>query len=215
MKLIDIINTLKSEGYNITFRHRTDGGLIITSINGKKMGITQGNKLARSLVVGGELSAKRQAQTSYNVQKYIKLKEGEHKAKGYVSDEIRNLTKKVQAQWRKNKTIGEGRVSLKKIRWRLKYYGEKETKLYLERRYRYSQGYAYPENVEWLASRIERLKIGASADEISDIEEVVQYLYANKNNFRDEFIGRINEITYDKSRSVKDRIQEIKRIIGM
>ena len=73
MKLIDIVETLQSEGHRVKYRIRTDGGLIITSIDGKKFSsLTEGNRTARSMVVGGELSFARSEQVHFNVRRYIK-----------------------------------------------------------------------------------------------------------------------------------------------
>ena len=75
MKLIDMVEELVSQGHKITFRHRTDGGIIITSIDGKKFtSLTEGNKTARSMVEGGELSLAKAEQVKFNVNKYIKLR---------------------------------------------------------------------------------------------------------------------------------------------
>ena len=36
MKLINLINQMRRDGFKINYRIRTDGGVIITSINGVK-----------------------------------------------------------------------------------------------------------------------------------------------------------------------------------
>ena len=54
MKLLDIVQILESEGHRISYRVRSDGGIIIKSIDGKKYkSLTEGNRTARSMVVGG------------------------------------------------------------------------------------------------------------------------------------------------------------------
>ena len=99
MKLIDMVEELVSQGHKIKFRYRTDGGIIITSIDGKKFtSLTEGNKTARSMVEGGELSMARAEQVKFNVNKYIKLKKGEHKAKGKIEDVLDKQLKQTQKE---------------------------------------------------------------------------------------------------------------------
>ena len=157
MKLIDMVEELVSQGHKITFRHRTDGGIIITSIDGKKFSsLTEGNKTARSMVVGGELSMARAEQVKFNVNKYIKLKKGEHKAKGKIEDVLDKQLKQTQKVWREN-NIQAGKISKKKLRWYIKNKGRDRAMEYLESRERYAKGIAVDENVKFLIERTKRL----------------------------------------------------------
>ena len=215
MLLIDIVQQLISEGHKITFRIRTDGGIIVTSVDNKKTGITEGNKLVREMAgESGKLSVKREAQTSYNVNKFIKLKEGEKRLKQGISEDLEKKLKKIQRMSRKRNNAQEVRVTKKKLRWYVKEYGEKRASEYLQSRERYLQGFANFENINYLEQRLERMKGEATTpEEISAIDGLIQYIEAHKETFREEWITPCYEAIYNRSMSIKDRVNAIYNII--
>lgn len=189
MTLLDVVKQYVSEGHKVNYRVRSDGGIIITSVDGMKFTRTgEGNRYLRQ-VTGANLSATRMQQTSYNVQKFIKLKEGQHKAssKGDTMD-LKKLTKKAQREWRKNKTVGEGKVTIRKVRWYQEHKGEEYTKDYLNRRMRYSQGWAYEENVYYWASVIEQQM---------KMQEEAQAMRRNATNIHQQLLENIHDVYYD------------------
>lgn len=211
MKLIDIVETLQAEGHRVKFRVRTDGGLIITSIDGKKFSsLTEGNKTARSMVVGGELSFARAEQVHYNVKKYIKLKEGEKKAKGSIDEELNQKLKQVQKIWRINKI--EGKVSKKRLRWYIKHEGRERAKMYLEGRERYALGYANEANVLLLIERIRRWEFGHERL-FRQIEALCDDIRSIINTFKEEWIEPCYQICYRKGMKIEDKIKAIREII--
>lgn len=217
MKMIDIVETLVSEGHQVKYRHRTDGGIIITSIDGKKFGsLTEGNKTARSMVVGGELSFARAEQVSYNVKKYIKLKEGEHKAKGQIDETLNKTLKRVQARWRTLNVKGQGRISKKKLRWYIKTEGKKKAMEYLLGRERYALGYANESNVNYLIQRIRRLEVNpANKKFFRQIEALIEDIEKIKDKFKEEWIEPVNAIVYRSDFPLEDKIKKIREIIGI
>lgn len=217
MKLIDIVEELVSEGHKIKFRHRSDGGIIITSIDGKKFtSLTEGNQTARSMVIGGELSFARAEQVKYNFQKYIKLKEGEHKAKGKIDEILNRKLKQVQAMWRKKGVVGQGRISKKKLRYYIKTEGKEKALEYLQGRERYAQGYANESNVDYLIARIRRLEVNPNNQKyFRQIEALIEDIISIKSSFREEWIEPINQIVYKKDISIESKISEIRQIIGI
>ena len=217
MKMIDIVETLVSEGHKVTYRHRSDGGLIITSIDGKKFGsLTEGNKTARSMVVGGELSFARAEQVSYNVKKYIKLKEGEHKAKGQIDEALNKTLKRVQRRWKLLDVKGQGKISKKKLRWYIKTEGEKKAMEYLLGRERYALGYANESNVNYLIQRIRRLEVNpANKKYFRQIEALIEDIEKIKDKFKEEWIEPVNAIVYRSDFPVEDKIKKIREIIGI
>ena len=218
MRLINIIQTLQTEGHEITYRVRSDGGLIIKSIDGKKFSsLTEGNRVARSMVVGGELSEARRIQTEYNVQKYIKLKEYEHKAKGSIDEVLTRKLKEVQRLWRKRGVVGQGRISKKKLRWYIKTEGSEKALQYLESREKYARGIANDSNVEFLCQRLLRLTIKATPQERHLVEALVEDIRQLKNSysFLEKWIEPCNRIAYDKSMPIEDKVNAIRNIIGI
>ena len=73
MKVRELIADLKEKGYQVKFRERTDGGVIITEINNMKFKGAEGNAEARR-IVRVDLSPARMTQLKHNVDKYIKGK---------------------------------------------------------------------------------------------------------------------------------------------
>lgn len=217
MKLIDIVEELVSEGHKVKFRYRTDGGLIITSIDGKKFSsLTEGNRTARSMVAGGELSEARMTQVKFNVKKYIKLKEGEHKAKGNIDEALTRKLKQVQRKWREKGVIGQGRISKKKLRYYIKTEGKQKAFEYLEGRERYAEGFANVANVDYLIARIRRLEVNPLNQKyFRQIEALIDDITSIREQFKEEWIEPINQIVYNKAKSIEDKITEIRNIIGI
>ena len=215
MTLIDIVETLISEGHKIEYRHRTDGSIIIKSIDGKKYtSLTEGNRTARSMVQGGELSFARASQVKFNVNKYIKLKEGEHKARGQIEESLDKQLKKVQKLWRENKITGQGKISKKKLRYYIRTEGKKKAMEYLLGRERYARGIANEANVMFLCQRLERLGLGNGRKYMREIDSLIDDIMAMRDSFREEWIEPCNQIAYDKTLSVEDKIARIRQIIG-
>lgn len=227
MKMIDIVETLVSEGHKVKYRHRTDGGLIITSIDGKKFtSLTEGNRTARSMVVGGELSFARAEQVAYNVKKYIKLNTKENqqtkKATGKIEDRLNTQLKKVQRLWQKNE-VQAGKISKKRLRFYIRSRGREGAMEYLEGRERYAKGIANNENIDILMERIKRM---ANNKRYSKHARILEALYSDMENlqyaneFKEEWIPNIygilgtsegKNITSDMIPSI---VRQIRDIIG-
>lgn len=215
MKLLSIVQELVSQGHKIKYRVRTDGGIIVTQVDKKKFTRAgTGNRYVRE-ISGIELSAPRKAQTKYNVEKFIQLQDGyKHKAsnKG-TPEEIIKLTKKVQRIWRKNKTIGEGKVTIRKVRWYLKEHGIEYTRAYLEQRGRYSEGWAYEKNVgifaNWVRTWASKSEYEGYVDKLMEKFEKYPELVREE-----EHIQAIHQVIYNKQMSVEQKIQEIEKIVN-
>lgn len=204
MTLLEVVNQYVKDGHKVSYRVRTDGGIIITSVDGMKFTRAgTGNKYLRQ-VTGVNVSAARMEQTTYNVGKFIKLKKGQKKAssKGDILD-LKKLTKKVQAEWRKNKTVGEGKVNIRQVRWYQKHKGYEYTKDYLERRLNYSRGFAYEENVYYWADKVDKL----------GFKEEARVLRRNYDKVPQKLLNDIHDINYTKSLSRQEKNRQIKRLL--
>lgn len=205
MTLLEVVNLYKAKGHKVSYRVRSDGGIIITSVDGRKFTRAgTGNKYLRE-ITGQSLSGKRAIQTSYNVGKFIKLEKGQHKATSKGDDpELIKLMRKVQGQWRKNQTIGEGKVNVRNLRWYVRKYGKAYAKAYLERRLNYSKGIAYEENVYYWADTIKKWRL----------KEEAQTLLRNVGNVPEKLLQKIHDIIYEKGTSKQEKQRQIKDIIN-
>lgn len=217
MKMSQIIEELRQLGYKVTARKRVDGGYLITSINGSKFSASHGNTFARSLIgTKADLSSARQNQISYNINKYIK---GYKKPKDKFDDALKMRVKEIQRQFRKYNVKTKGRVTMRKARYYFKSEGREATIRYLDRLERYAQGYAYPENVEYLAQYEERVALSVNdTDAKSQLEEQSNYIRGLQ-YFKEEWISKIYELLYSITNANYDgafaeqKVQEIYSII--
>ena len=216
MKNIQIVQELRAKGYKIKYRVRTDGGIIVTKVNNIKFkDLTSGNKYIRELS-GRPLTTPQQAQRTYNIKKFIQLKPNQSKATAkYDSEELRKLTREVQRSWNKHKVKGEGRVTIRRVRWINENKGEEEAKFYLEKRKIYTEGFAYDENVEFMADDIRALGKGTSmAQDFNDLGDKLEAKKGVAQEVRD--LQKIVDVCYDcreKKIPLEEAYRRIKEII--
>lgn len=191
MKVEEIIKALEELGFKVSARKRTDGGMIISKINNMTFTGSKGNAYARK-VLGIELSQARIEQTHFNVAKYI---EGSKK-KQTLDAEMKNKLRKVQRLWRKQGV--KGRITAKKVKWHIKEHGRKEAMENLEKMTRYGSGYAYYENVEYLAKYIEDIARGIlNNDKLQDdLYSLANYIRSKADTFKEEWIAKCYEFAY-------------------
>lgn len=191
MTVHELIKELERLGYDVIARKRTDGGYIITKINGQTFTGASGNAYARQ-VVGVSLSPARMEQTQYNVIKFIK---GKKKPKDSIDEDMVKELRKVQRIWRK--TNIKGRITKTKLRGYIREEGREGAKRYLEKQARYGQGYAYEENVEYLAKYIEDVAKKIEDKEYQDMAYKCAEKVRNlKNVFREEWISKTYSYWY-------------------
>lgn len=200
MTLLEVVEKYINEGHKVSYRVRQDGGIIVTSVDGMKFTRAgTGNRYLRA-VTGSNLSSVRMEQMRYNVKKFIKLKEGQHKASAKNdTQDLKKLTKKVQSQWRKNKTVGEGKVTIRKVRYYAEKYGESAARDYLQRRMKYSEGYAYEENVYYWAEVLKK----------RGLKEEAQALMRSAGNVKQKLLNDIHDVIYNKGLSKKEQDRQI------
>lgn len=191
MNVAQMIKELEKMGFKVDARRRTDGGWIITKINGMTFSGAKGNQYARE-VLGVELSQAKIEQVHFNVQKYIK---GAKKPKDSIDEEMTKELKRVQRLWRKNK-VG-ARITKKKLRWHLKEGGRKEAWDYLKKMSRYGQGFAYEENVIYLAKYIEDVAKGCPNNYKEKVLQVAAAIRSRIDTFKEAWIHDIYSFWYE------------------
>ena len=150
ISLIEIIKLLQAQGHEVEYTHRKDGGYIIRKIDGQRFSGKVGNTIARNMV-GAKLSQARQVQLAR-----IRLPKGRKYTKlAPLPEDVKKALRKVQRSWRKKHPDIRGTASTKNIRWYLKEHGKEATIQSLDKSYRYAQGLAYIDNVNFLLQRIQ------------------------------------------------------------
>ena len=100
MKLINVVKKARKEGFRVSYRRRTDGGIIIKSINGRKYEGAKGNTALRFL------TGNRLRKESLSQRKKIGFKN--KKLEQFTTE---NLFRKAQIEWRKANIIIKGTES--------------------------------------------------------------------------------------------------------
>lgn len=193
MKLIDIINSLIKQGHSVRYRHRKDGGYIITEVDGIRFTGARGNTYART-IYGSYLSKAREFQLARI-----------NKARKRVSalpETIKRKIARVQRKWRKAHDTTKGTIKTSSVRWVYEHEGEAEAIRSLEKAERYATGLAYEENVNWVA---ERLRIDGLDNLANKIERM-------SDRFREEWIKAVYEVIYDFEKGVIDEDELERRI---
>ena len=217
--LVSSVMELREKGFKIKFRTRSDGGIIVQSINGKRFTGAEGNRIVRELS-GNVLSEARERQLASNVSEFIR---GQHTKKAPVEKDLKRELRKAQALWRKRglEEKGQGRILMKNVRKRIAREGMESAIQSLRNIERYARGYAYEENVTLLASRVSKMQMEIRGDD-SEAQELralvadtANYIMNRKDDFLEEWIEPINNEAYDRNKSVRERIVEIRRILGI
>ena len=194
MTIKELIEELSRQGYQVKSHRRSDGGYIISRIDGMSFKGAKGNAYARK-IVGAELSPARTYQLA-RIKPPKKVAPMKRKLTPIPQDLLKEV-RKVQRSWRKNhKDIG-GTISVRGVRYQLEHYGEEYVRASLNKAFRYSQGYAYLENVEWLVSRLEQDLPKVSLEDRSYIELLINRIQAKSLTFREDWISKVYEQLYE------------------
>lgn len=233
MTVKQMIDELLKEGYSVTYRKRSDGGYLITSINGNKFELAKGNTLARTLL-GERLSSSRaeQLKTIAPPKIIVNKKTGEERyltpkerKLDPVDDDIKKELRRVQRIFKKYATEEMKKYrtmpTLKKLRYNIKTYGKEEAMRLLKSAEYYAKGIAYPENVEWLISILD--KISSESEYASEWNNIIAKIESMKGTtFTESMLKDINggsgSILYMlEQHAIKeeDAINAIKKIIGL
>lgn len=186
MNLRAIVSKLQSEGHEVEYRVRSDGGIIIKRIDSQRYtyGAT-GNVAARSMVgEGAKVSEARSRQLSYATKA--------HQAKKPPMDEeVEREYQRVKKKWnrafksKKGKPHPAGYFGKRRIRYAVEKYGKKEALRRIREAERYASGIAYSKNVAILASFI---KSAGERFQSPELIKLSEDLTANAYAIRDEWI---------------------------
>lgn len=184
MKVIDIIKNLSQRGHNIKYFKRSDGGYLITSIDGVKYTGATGNNVARQL-----------AGTSLSVAQKQQREVAQSKQYGGLTKEERKAYQRLKLTYSKK---GEGKkISISRFRQLKATIGSEGAISSAYRQAHYKRGYAYEKNVEWL---IERLKAISMHFDSNSLNKVIRFLQNNINNIKDKDLTRAyQEAVYNMS----------------
>ena len=115
MTLKNIVKNLNKTGHNITYRVRTDGGIVVTSVDGVKTKIVEGNRIVRNLA-NTPISQKRFTQTQRNITEKI--------IKPTIDTKITNTLHYAQRLLKESNV--KMHLTTKRLREHIKLYGEEE-----------------------------------------------------------------------------------------
>ena len=213
--LLDAIITLKQQGHKVTYIKRKDGGYVVTSVDGIRFNQhdRQGNAFVRELT-GKNLTESFQRRLS---------QQAERRRVDPLPPEVKKALRRTQRAWLKGKREGgkyTGDITTKTTRRRLKYEGIEATLKVLEKNIRYSQGYAYEENVDLLINRIRDYIMKTIVDDgeaYSKWERLVNFIESIKGEFREEWIEPVNAFVYGeeaKAMPLGKRFNGIASIVG-
>lgn len=213
MTLIEIVERLQREGNIVSYRHRSDGGIIITSINGKHYSGAEGNAVARR-VVGATLSEARVSQL-----KDIKPPKGKSpksRKQEAVDEDIKKYMRKVQRVWKKNVSKAKGKITLRKVRWNIRNLGTERTREKLRQSMNYAQGIAYSKNVIALCDYIDQLILKVNEDDARELQALENEILEKIDSIKEEWISEIYDALYDINHGlpVRDIVARIRGIIS-
>lgn len=210
MSVWEMIQELARLGHEVSFKKRSDGGYLITKIDGIRYVGATGNKIARSLL-GTTLEealkankglAKTLTENIKVVQKKIRLEP--------IDEEVKKALRKTQRLWRKNNVQTEaGMITTKSVRKSIKTYGKEITLQKLSQAQRYARGIAYTENVKELKDHILKFANDLNND---DLRNLANKIWANRDTIMDKCIYPAYKRLYDLDKVGDDKLA-IKQIV--
>lgn len=207
MNVFEIIKRLKQLGHEVKFFHRKDGGYVITKIDGNSYSGKTGNKVARTML-GEKLSQARSVQLER-----IRTPKGKKPTKKEaLPPELLKKLRKVQKEWRKSHPDIRGIMSVRGLRYYLKYEGYEATMVAIDKGWRKTQGLAYVENVEYL---VQRIRQDLYKLESQQMEMVAERIELQKDIFKEEWIQHCYDAIYEWEKGVIDDEECARRIMAI
>ena len=187
-----LVQQLQSQGYEVKYHIRKDGGVLISSINGAKFKGAKGNIYARQLL-GVEISQRRSQQLSkITRERVVKPR----KIPVETPQDLERFRKRVMRKWRKAGLTGS--ISKRNLRKIIEERGFEGAKTYLTEMERHTQGKAYFGTIEALLARIENDKdLVNNSEDYEYLDKAYQLIEANKEDFKQEWIFQIFDQLYN------------------
>ena len=191
MTIKSLVSELLNRGYNVTYRKRKDGGILITSIDGHKYKGALGNRVARMLL-GEEISTRRKQQLTKITRERVKRP---RKVIVNTPEDLERYRKRVMRKWRKAGLTGS--ISKRNLRNIIEDRGIKGAETYLAEMERHTQGKAYFGAIEGLLARIQNdIDVGDEED-ARNLQDAFDLINLNKEEFRQEWLFPLFDELYN------------------
>ena len=186
-----LVQQLQSQGYQVKYHIRKDGGVLISSINGAKFKGAKGNIYARQLL-GVEISQRRSQQLSKITRERIVKP---RKIPVETPNDLERFRKRVMRKWRKAGLTGS--ISKRNLRKIIEERGFEGAKTYLTEMERHTQGKAYYGAIEGLIARIENDMELVDEDDYDYLDRALDLINSNKEEFKQEWLFQIFDQLYN------------------
>lgn len=188
-----MVSQLKAQGYEVTYRVRKDGGILITSIDGQRFKGASGNVRAR-ILTGNVLSKRRTAQLTK-----ITRERRVHPRKIPIEtpEDLERYRKRVMRKWRKATLTGS--ISKKNLRNIIEERGLKGAETYLEEMERHAEGKSYLGQINALLARIDQdmAVLSDSPDELNELQKIKDLIKEKQDDITPDMIFTIFDWLYD------------------
>ena len=201
MTMMEVVRQLQSQGHEIDFYVRKDGGILIRNIDGQRFPSgASGNAVARQMA-GSTLSEARASQLKF-ATRARKVK------KPSLDDEVRKEFLRVKKKWNKafkaksGKPHPAGYFGWNRIKYALDKYGKEEALRRIHEAEKYTSGIAYEKNVRTLAVFVRNAGSQYQSQELlklaDDIEE-------NAYTIREEWIAPAYDELYKLNQGIEPK----------
>ena len=213
MTLRQIATQLQKAGHQVTYRTRSDGGILITSIDGQRFKGAAGNILARKMT-GQELSSSRgmQLRKITYARRYYKIK---HKI--IIPPELEVQRKAVARLWKKAGL--KGSISKYNLRRIIEEKGIEYARTYFSELVRYTQDKATYSYIQGLIDRLTAdIENTTNSYEKQVLEELVGLIESKKESMTAEQVGSILQELYnwenDTNYSIDTLVLKIRNLLS-
>ena len=187
-----LVSELLKRGYNVTYRIRKDGGILITSIDSHKYKGATGNRVARMLI-GEKLSERRKQQLTKITRERVKRP---RKVIINTPEDLERYRKRVMRKWRKAGLTGS--ISKRNLRNIIEDRGVKGAETYLKNMERRAEGKAYFNLIDALLDRIANdIEVIDNNEDITNLKEAYNIIKDNREDFRREWVFTLLDELYN------------------
>ena len=190
--MIEVVRLLQTQGHEVDFYVRKDGGILVRRIDGEKFTTgASGNARARA-IAGAQISEARLEQLKY-ATRARKVK------KPNLDDAIYNEWKRVKKKWNRSfkakggKPHPAGYFGWNRIKYAVTHYGKEEALRRIQEAEKYASGIAYEKNVYKLSMEVESAGMKLNSPELMKLAKEIR---ENAYMIREESIAPAYEALY-------------------